>query len=71
MAIGYTPEEMSNREMSIAFAQVLCIMILFLAVSYFSKKEQELHLNLKASEWSCEEYENEECVMLRKLPPIN
>ena len=71
MVIENDPEEMSNREMGIAFVQVLCIVLIFLAISHFSKKEQEMHLNLKADEWSCEEYQNEECVMLRKLPPIN
>jgi len=71
MAIENDPEEMSNREMGVTFVQVLCIVLIFLAISHFSKKEQEMHLNLKADGWSCEEYENEECVMLRKLPPIN
>lgn len=71
MATENDPEEMSNKEMGVAFVQVLLIVLLFIAVSYFSKKEQELHLNLKADEWSCEEYQNKECVMLRKLPPIN
>lgn len=39
MAIENDPEEMSNKEIGVAFAQVLLIVLLFIAVSYFSKKE--------------------------------
>lgn len=64
-------EEEANKEMTHTLGAVIIIALVFILVALFSKNEAERRIVLDTEEWTCEEFKDRECVMLRKLPPIN
>ena len=69
--MAVTNEEEANKEMMQTLGFVIIITLAFILIAVFSKKEAERRIVLDTDEWTCEEFKDQECVMLRKLPPIN
>lgn len=64
-------EEEANKEMTQTLGVIITIAVVFILVALFSKNEAERRIVLDTDEWTCEKFKDQECVMLRKLPPIN